>query len=582
MAKTNELRNLDKLLQQKGIEFEPTEASQLIKGRVLKPKTSNQPVPLRRKVPPPPSFEDVPMMYRAQFSGRCNLMYAREGGDLKKWEKQWLNSSNNGLQYQYEEIDAESQKEIHSFEIKFPYRVLSNSGQDSILRPVIDVHGIPIIPGSSIKGLLRRLCLSRQLSQEDEALVCEYCGTQEKPGIIRFHGAYPIGNWGNKMIDVVHPQQDHQVEGKVSTSASPLVSFFEPTFIFEFSSPCTDIDWAAFKELLDKALTQGLGGKTSSGYGFAKPPLFTIAGNPSYDAAKHIPLQGEGVSSLLLTGQPEFRPHLFKATLRGHLRRLLAGVSNNQESVELEANRLFGSTDNEGAIQIFWEDQSPPSPFNEIDRPPTYTVKGVLHISADSTRAKPSDLALVEHVLKFAYMMGGFGKSWRRVWHKKFYPSYKKFAIGCHWECSNLSAVQDSDNLTAFLGDLHTYCQTVYGKNYVGSLSWREAWSPSKVAVFCKETQHSQAVELFHDNTFKTTLAIGGRKEVGAPTSVSSVWHRMLPISNGQYLEIVTVFHTVFHGDRTPWNRNHTDQLIPFTKELKKIGMSQAWGNTIS
>jgi CRISPR-associated protein Cmr6 len=506
MAKTNGLGNLGELLKQEGVEFEPIEASQSIKGRVLKSKISSQPQ-RRREIPLPPPFEDVPMMYRAQFSGRCNLMYAGQGTDLDRWKNQWLNSSSNRLQYQYEEIDAENQQEIHSFEVKFPYRVLSNSGQDSILRPVIDARGIPIIPGSSIKGLL--LCLCKQLSQTEQDLILLYCGTQENPGTIRFHGAYPIGDWGNKMIDVVHPQQERQVEKNVSTSASPLISFFEPAFVFEFSSPRTDIDWTVFKELLDKALAQGLGGKTSSGYGFAKPPSFTIVNYPSYEAAKHIQLQGDGVSSLLLTGQPEFRPHLFKATLRGHLRRLLGGVSSDQTLVESEANRLFGSTDSEGVIQVFWEDQSSGSPFNEGDRPPTYTVKGILHFAA-TERAKSSDLNLVESVLKFAYIMGGFGKSWRRVWHKKFHPSYTKFAIGCHWECSNISTVQNPDDLKAFLDGLHWYCQTVYCSTPVGSLSWREAWLLNNVAVFCKETQRSQAITLFHNDTFKTTPAIGG------------------------------------------------------------------------
>lgn len=572
--KIKKLNQLGELLKQQGIEFEPTEISKPIKGRVLTSKVSNQPQGKRESLA---SIDDIPMMYRAQFSGRCNLMYAAQGNDLDKWKTQWLNTSNRGHQYQYEEVEAESQREIYSFEVKFPYRVLSNSGQDSILRPVIDARGIPIIPGSSIKGMLRRLCLVRQLSQQDKDLIYNYCGTQENPGTIRFHGAYPIGDWGNKMIDVVHPQQERQVERNVGTSASPLISLFEPTLLFEFSSPCTDINWAVFKELFDKALAQGLGGKTSSGYGFAKPPTFITQGSASYEAAKHFSLQGDGVSSVLLTGQPEFRPHLFKATLRGHLRRLLAGVSSNQQLVESEVNRLFGSTDNEGVIQVFWEDQSPPSSFNENDRPTTFNATGILHISANQ-RARSSDLDFIEHVLKFAYIMGGFGKSWRRVWHKKFYSSYRKFAIGCHWQCPTLlNLIENPNKLRAFLDGLHGYCQTIYGCNPVKSLPWREAWSPQNTAVFCKITNHSQAVKLFHDySAFKTTPAIGGRNRVGSPTSVSSVWHRMLPIDeSSRYLEIVTLFY----ADRRSWSHNGTDQLSPFIQQLRGFGMTQAWGS---
>jgi CRISPR-associated protein Cmr6 len=49
----------------------------------------------------------------------------------------------------------------------------------------------------------------------------------------------------------------------------------------------------------------------------------------------------------------------------------------------------------------------------------------------------------------------------------------------------------------------------------------------------------------------------------------------MLPLENNQFLEIVTVFH----GDRSPWQRDRADQLSPFTKALKAEGLNLAWGN---
>ena len=79
---------------------------------------------------------------------------------------------------------------------------------------------------------------------------------------------------------------------------------------------------------------------------------------------------------------------------------------------------------------------------------------------------------------------------------------------------------------------------------------------------------------VLHNDTFKTTPAIGGKKPGDQrPTGVSSVWHRMVPISDG-YLEVVTVFH----GDRAPWERESKDQLLPFIKEIKAASLGLAWG----
>lgn len=76
MPKTRGLGGLGEFLNQQGVIFEPIEEPKLVKGRVHKPKICNRPVREQINVSIPPSYEDVPMMYRAQFSGRCNLMYS--------------------------------------------------------------------------------------------------------------------------------------------------------------------------------------------------------------------------------------------------------------------------------------------------------------------------------------------------------------------------------------------------------------------------------------------------------------------------------------------------------------------------
>lgn len=560
------------------------------KGRILR-----QLYPPKQPRSPQKTFieavEAVPMMYRAQVQGRCNLQYAGDGknslgSDLEKWKTEWVQPQRNqepSYQYHYDELDGDHPNQsIYAFQISFPYRVFTNSGQDSIARPVCDRYGIPFIPGSSIKGILRRALYSTQFDDQQKAKIKEYCGDEEHPGTLRFHGAYPIGNWANRMVDVVHPQQDRQVERTRVTSASALISFYEPTFVFELSSAQQNIDWQTVEKLVRQALKTGLGGKTSTGYGFAAPPVYADSQQATYKEAKHISFKGKGVSAVLLDGKPEFRPNLFKATLRGHLQRLLAGVCDSKSVVQQEVNRLLGGTDREGVIQLFWEDHD--TDLNLQDQPATYEIEGTLHIAA-TAKAQPNDLQFIEDVLKFAYVMGGFGKSWRRVWHKQFYvsnPNYRR-QIGCHWKClssgwwaSHLPEVSDDPtvNLKTFLNKLCEDC-----RNRLGAPSsiatWRESWRLDKTAIYSNVVSQSQAITLFHESDFKTTPAIGGKNPGETrPTSVSSTWHRMLPISDGKYLEIVTVFY----GDLSPWQRKGVNQLQPFTQKLKERQLTLTWG----
>jgi CRISPR-associated protein Cmr6 len=133
---------------------------------------------------PQPDLPPIPKMYLAQIEGRCSLQYIAENEDRKTWLKEWVDPKQDGKPYTRENNINGS---IHCFEIKFPGRVFSNSGRDSILRPVMGKNGIPYIPGSSVKGLFRRVCNRQQK--------IDYCGDSDHPGKLRFHGAYPKGDW---------------------------------------------------------------------------------------------------------------------------------------------------------------------------------------------------------------------------------------------------------------------------------------------------------------------------------------------------------------------------------------------------
>jgi CRISPR-associated protein Cmr6 len=557
----------------------------------------------------PPDPEQVPMMYRAQVQGRCSLQYGKNNHDLKRWTKEWVYPNNEDEQkpfYQNLEPSLERDDSIYRIKIEFPFRVLTNCGQDSILRPTIGVNGIPFIPGSSIKGLFQRLCYHPQVSDALKNQVKDYCGTPEKPGILRFHGAYPVGDWAGtttvelknksletryRMVDVVHPQQPRQVQEQGSPKAIAAISFYQPTFIFELSSTkvLSEKQWETIGGLLKRALRPGLGGKTSTGYG-----LYVI---PQDQYSLSLDLSGRGVSSLLRSDEPEFRPNLFKATLRGHLTRLLAGVIQDEDLIKNTINQLFGHTTEPGVLQLYWETKPGfPKPFNYgFEQTPSYEIEGTLYLDAPSQH-----LNILRTLLKFTVVMAGLGKSWRRVWHEEFYPNYQTRGIGCHWQIldSNFDfpKIQTEADLQYFLNSVREEVCNYLGINLnynTPYMPWKEAWHPQRLSVYSQVVSQSEAITLFHDQKFKTTPAIGGRKPGDErPTSFSCVWHRMLPINSSEYLEIITIFHGGggFIPRDYPWSDKWCRENSPGQKEnqfplfvgkLKNQGFQLTWGTEV-
>lgn len=541
-----------------------------------------------------PDPDNIPMMFRAQINERCKLENVDNKEQRERWLKEWIDPENNGQPYQYIKQQGKKGLEgsIYRIFVKFPYRVLTNSGQDTIIRPIFGKNGIPFIPGSSIKGLFLRVCDNKKKcykslnKQEDITQQEYYCGSQKHSAQVRFHGAYPVGNWTGKhnviqggnnqtayaVLDLVHPQQPRQVENQELTSAYPMISLEKPTLMFQFSTTDPNFDWEKFEELFNQSLSQGLGGKTSIGYGFKDNQLPNfIESNQGFSVS----LQGEGVPSQNLYSEPEFRPNLFKASLRSHVARLFAGISNHQNLVNQQVEQLFGYTEATGLVKLFWQTSRYTPPRVNRDNPlhkAIYQISGNLYISAPQPQQN-----LIKKVLQFAYIMGGFGKTWRRVSHHKFYPSYvnKKTAIGCHWHSSdaNFISINTPQNLTTFLNNLYRDCQQYLNINNPNFIrNWRESWHPHNVKVYSQVVTESQIIELFHEDRFKFTPAIGGKNtDDDRPKYVSCVWHRMLPINNNQYLEIVTIFN----GNENLWKSNKTT----FEAEILNKGFTLTWGN---
>jgi CRISPR-associated protein Cmr6 len=119
--------------------------------------------------------------------------------------------------------------------------------------------------------------------------------------------------------------------------------------IFEFSSANPDTNWKEVETIFWEAIALGVGGKTSIGYGLGGHNDQRPAIVPSGKAKTNVMLIGQGVSSTLRSGEAEFRPNLFKASLRGHLQRLLAGVIGDRKKLDPHIDHLFGSSSSLGS-----------------------------------------------------------------------------------------------------------------------------------------------------------------------------------------------------------------------------------------
>ncbi|WP_204106122.1 MULTISPECIES: hypothetical protein [Spirulina sp. CCY15215] len=204
--------------------------------------------------------EQVPLMFRAQIRGRCQLHYINNNKQIERWVSEWIDPLPK-RPYQWRKNPQQRTNDY-----KFNWRFVTNGGQDDgIIRPAIGANGLPFYPGSSMKGAFRRACTPQQIAK--------YCGRSSegshRPGStpLRFHGGYPVNNdWQENLIDLVHPQQKWQVKtldtGKKpkGESAFALISLYKPEFKFCISSPkpLSEEDWGEIWQIWDKAIASAL------------------------------------------------------------------------------------------------------------------------------------------------------------------------------------------------------------------------------------------------------------------------------------------------------------------------------------
>lgn len=577
----------------------------------------------------------IPLMFQAQIKepDRGNVQYVGDREDnaqpkYETWVKEWLDGCPPQPDKVDESIPVWKRKPVQTlvklpsfgtsvktWEYKIRWRMVTNGGQDGdLIRPVIGAKGIPFFPGSSMKGAFRNAC------PEEKRL--RYCGGEiidaegnkrTKPGILRFHGGYPVGmDWAqaHRLVDIAHGQQPYQVMRSTKErgeNANVQISLYQPKFKFGISCPNIPLDspeWEEIKAIWEKALGYGIGSRVSAGYGYVEEV------QPSSDRVlASVYLNGQGVSSQLLLKAtredryktPEFRPNMFKAALRGHTLRILGGLVSEAAAKSL-TQKIWGGIgerggDGDAVVGYVGIDFAVEGELNlgehiysqitksgkKIEvRMPTYKLSDGKLSLIRIGEVKPELKAFLISLMKFSVLLGGFGKSWRRVHHKLFYPSYfdkkDKPMIGCHWQLTAASQDflvnpnSDLSGITNFIEEIRqqaiAWIQSELGNYQPGyAQDWREAWHPSKAQVWGRATtKKSSAVLWFHGN-YQDQKKICKSTLTGSMGKIGRVWHRMYPIENG-FIELLTIF---------PDESSQTKDFLAFLGGSSS-GFSKLWG----
>lgn len=548
----------------------------------------------------PNAHKKVPMMFRAQVRGRSQLQYldpekkkAGEEQDVKLWADEWIDkaeliSGENAQDVQTETYGAKS--------YQISWRFVTNGGQDDgMLRPVIGASGIPFYPGSSMKGAFRQACEQAEIAGEIPRGSCNnYCGDELEitPGLLRFQGAYPINDWTKGLLDLVHPQQGWQVKTRDTNdkprgeSAYAQISLYQPTlrFAISCSQPLLPDKWQQIWQIWERAIAAGLGSKVSTGYG-----QISQTSHPIVYRAK---LKGQGQAAKLIDDTGEFRPNIFRAALRGHALRIFGGLTDSETAEQLVEDLFGGIQHREATVGLLgFQFQASKSEINSFGSgnyaQPAYQVEGELVWFLAKPISDPNQelilKKLVGKLMQFAMILGGFGKSWRRVDHRKFFEEYYednyKALIGCHWQWLGENTqgrnvqVSRLEKVGEFLDNVRqTAREWIQSQNKPlpeaeWAQDWREAWHPSNVQVWGRiadNVDESAAVRWFHQPYQQRIQGVQSEGSIyrspvtGKIGQISLIWHRMYPLivlrrdpenprkpivrPSPRYLEIITIF----------------------------------------
>jgi len=170
---------------------------------------------------------------------------------------------------------------LETFLARPEWRMVVGLGRASVLETGITLHhlyGLPIIPGSALKGLARSYALLNEECDEDDPLFADVFGAVKEPrraGGVIFFDALPTST-PRFQLDVMNPHYGEYYRGQ-----SPPADYLSPTpiyfltvtrtsFLFALAARDGRQEWlGAAADWLRKGLeTMGVGAKTTAGYGY--------------------------------------------------------------------------------------------------------------------------------------------------------------------------------------------------------------------------------------------------------------------------------------------------------------------------
>ncbi|MDB9491691.1 RAMP superfamily protein [Dolichospermum circinale CS-534/05] len=287
------------------------------------------------------------------------------------------------------------------------------------------------IPGSCIRGLVRAWAKA-WAKQRPEILPRMYqlLGHQDNdkitPGKIEFLDAWP--ETATKLtLDIVNPQQEFQVyhQGQCTPLSLYTLGNGQDTIsvlvaMRGIPGKATDEEVSEVWEWVQQALSlYGVGSRTASGYGTLKTS--SSSQTPTLDPGHAVKqfefsLYSQG-SAGPDTRTMELRPSHWRGWLRSWLMRFFLGVMP-ENIAKLTVAELMGDIDagdgnsRKGCVRLqmiqgkTWGERSE-------NQPSFYLWKGKLQISA------PKDILnkIILPIIRFAVMVGGVGRGWRRPLH---------------------------------------------------------------------------------------------------------------------------------------------------------------------
>lgn len=296
-----------------------------------------------------------------------------------------------------------------------------NVNENWELLPVLPLNGY--IPGASIRGLVRAWAKKRPevLSRMTELLGYQNNDTISS-GKIEFLDAWP--NEPTKLtLDIVNPQQEFQVYHQGQGTPLSLYTLgngkdYIPVTVAIRGIPgrATDTDVTEVWGWVEQALNfYGVGSRTASGYGTLKSSSsINTSADPNHAIKQfdfHLYSQGNAGPNVRTM---ELRPSHWRGWLRSWILRFLLGVMS-QKDAQKTVGELLGALEPDSykgyvRLQMFkgsiWGDCS-------TNHPNFYAWKGKLQISA------PKDIlnTIILPIVRFAVMVGGVGRGWRRPLH---------------------------------------------------------------------------------------------------------------------------------------------------------------------